>query len=197
MTQQLILGHWYEVIGANAAGATYVRHEASGSWGPAGTIEFANGSVTFNGNSIDRLLCSDDIVAFDYYGNLGACYRLYQAAFKRTPDKAGLANNVALMDGGLTLVQMAAAFLASSEGQTNYGGTADSAYVFALYINVLGRAPSNAEVQAWLDRRSLFGSNADWRTDTLWRFSESPENHNLVDATIRAGVLLTRSYFGV
>lgn len=193
MATQIIKNHTYEVINANAAGAVYSRAE------PSGIVNFQQpaGTTLYNNNVVDRLLCNDDIVAFDYYGNLGAVYRLYRAAFARTPDKPGLASNVALFDDGTVpnLQAMAAAFLVSAEAIALYGNvspstTANAAFYTALYFNVLGRDPESGAVAAWV----ATGYN---RAQALIGFSESPENHAAVDPTVHAGVLLTRSYFGV
>lgn len=193
MSTTVIKGHTYEVISAAAAGAVYSRAE------PSGIVNFQQpvGTTLYNNNVVDRLLCTDDIVAFDYYGNLGKVYRLYRAAFARTPDKDGLSNNVALLDDGTvpTLEAMSAAFLAGAEAQSIYGTdspntTASGAFIVALYINVLGRVPATAEINAWI----ALGMP---RKEVLWRFSESAENMAAVDPTIKLGVLLTRSYFGV
>lgn len=199
MTIQTIKGHTYELVAANAIGATYTRHQGSGAWGPAGTIEFTNGSFTYNTTSgADRILCNDKIVAFDFWANLGEMFRLYKAAFNRVPDEAGLSNNLALLDGGLTMNQMAAAFLVSTEGQSVYPpASTDSAYVTLLYLHVLARVPAQAEVQAWLDLRPTYANNAAWRAGALIGFSDSPENHANVDGSLLGGVVLTRSYFGV
>lgn len=194
MTIQAIKNHNYEVIAANAAGATYQRHLSAGAWGPAGTIEFANGGVTFNGNTADRILCNDMIVAFDYYGNLGKAYRLYKAAFNRAPDQDGLSANVAALDDGVSLTGLAAAFLGGAEGQADYPpATSNAAFITALYIHVLGRLPSTQEVNDWL----AVIANGATRSDVLVGFSESSENNNNVNPSMLGGVLMTRSYFGV
>ena len=45
--------------------------------------------------NIERLRFTDATLAFDTAGNAGQTYRLYQAAFNRTPDLAGLGGWIA------------------------------------------------------------------------------------------------------
>lgn len=194
MTKVLVKGHWYETVDAPAAGATYSRSQVDG------TITFDNGAVHFANNDVDRLLCTDAIIAFDYYGNLGEMYRLYQAAFNRVPDQAGLSNNVELMDIGLTVYQMADAFLVSAEGQATYppgpnNDAFNTIYLTLLYQHVLHRDPSFAELQAWL---VYFHAPYNYtRGQVLVGFSDSAENHSNVDSLMLGGIVLTKSYFGV
>ncbi|TXM67342.1 DUF4214 domain-containing protein [Methylobacterium sp. WL12] len=143
--------------------------------------------------NIERLKFSDDLVAFDLSGNSGNVYRLYQAAFARTPDTAGLSHNVHLVDQGISLHDMAAAFTVSGEFQTRYGANAsDQDFVKALYNNVLGRDPDPTGNAGWLQ---LLGSHQYDRAGVLIGFSESPENHGKVDPSIAAGIHLDYGVF--
>jgi len=138
--------------------------------------------------NIERLQFSDGTLALDTSGNAGQVYRLYQAAFARTPDNAGLKHNVGLVDGGLTLQQMSSAFLASGEFQQKYGtNVSDAAYINALYRNVLGRDADPAGQEGWQARLN----DGSWtRTTLLIGFSESPENVSKVGGTINDGIWL-------
>jgi len=49
--------------------------------------------------SIERIQFTDGTLALDESGNAGQAYRLYQAAFGRTPDTPGLSHNLNLLDG--------------------------------------------------------------------------------------------------
>ena len=87
--------------------------------------------------------------------------RLYQGAFGRldsidpngnfdTGAQSGFWVNTNALRSGITLQQMAAAFVASSEFIDLYGTTTVTpALITAYYQNILGRAPSSAEVSAW------------------------------------------------
>lgn len=139
-------------------------------------------------SSIERLQFADGTLALDTSGNAGQVYRLYQAAFARTPDNAGLKHNIGLVDGGLSLTQMSSAFLASAEFQQKYGANpTDTAYINALYRNVLGRDADAAGLQGWQGRLN----DGSWnRTTLLIGFSESPENIASVAPAIANGIFL-------
>lgn len=113
-------------------------------------------------------------------------YRLYQAAFARTPDNGGLSHNIDLVDGGMSLKSMSNAFNGSAEFIQRYGsGTSDQTYINALYNNVLGRDAEAAGLSGWQDRLNA----GTWdRADVLIGFSESPENINLVADAVEHGV---------
>jgi len=138
--------------------------------------------------SIERLTFSDGTLAFDTAGNAGQVYRLYQASFARIPDQPGLAHNTNLVDGGLTLQQMSAAFLASAEFQQRYGtNVSDMTYINALYQNVLGRNADPEGLSGWQGRLT----DGSWtRTTLLIGFSESPENIAKVASAIGNGIWL-------
>ena len=135
---------------------------------------------------IERLQFSDGILAFDTAGLAGQVYRLYQAAFARTPDTVGLSHNIRLVDGGLTLQQMSSAFIGSAEFQQRYGtNVTDAAYINALYRNVLGRDADPTGLEGWQARLN----DGSWtRTTLLIGFSESPENINLIAPQIANGI---------
>ncbi|PSO26030.1 DUF4214 domain-containing protein [Bradyrhizobium sp. MOS002] len=77
--------------------------------------------------------------------------RLYQGAFNRTPDVAGLGANVDTMrDGHHSIYEMANAFVHSAEFTNTYGALSDAQYVEQLYHNVLNRVGTQAEVDSWL-----------------------------------------------
>jgi hypothetical protein len=139
-------------------------------------------------STIERLAFSDGTLAVDVAGTAGQVYRLYQAAFARTPDNAGLKHNIGLVDGGLTLAQMSSAFLASAEFQQKYGASpSDSAYINALYRNVLGRDADPGGLAGWQGRLD----DGLWsRTTLLIGFSESPENIANVGKVIDNGIWL-------
>jgi hypothetical protein len=137
---------------------------------------------------IERMQFSDGILAFDTAGIAGQVYRLYQAAFARTPDTPGLSHNIRLVDNGLTLQQMSSAFIGSAEFQQKYGtNVTDTAYINALYRNVLGRDADPVGLEGWQARLN----DGSWtRTTLLIGFSESPENINLLASQIANGILM-------
>jgi len=156
-------------------------------------LDMGANSVTVNGAAllnVERLVFADQTLALDDEAAAGQTYRLYQAAFARAPDQGGLGHNVRLMDGDYTLKNMANAFIGSAEFIQKYGSnTTDTAYINALYNNVLGRNADDAGLTGWLQR--LSDGSYD-RADVLIGFSESAENQALVGQTIEpAGIWFT------
>ncbi len=144
--------------------------------------------------NVERLQFADSVLALDISGNAGSAYRLYQAALNRTPDTAGLSWHVKQLDRGMSLREDAAGFLGSTEFKSRYGASLDDkGFVNALYQNVLGRAADANGEAYWINQ---IASGAQTRADALVGFSESAENHRLVDLKIAGGILLDFSIFG-
>ncbi|MFN7169149.1 MAG: DUF4214 domain-containing protein [Pannonibacter sp.] len=136
---------------------------------------------------IERITLNDGTLALDLDGAAGQTYRLYQAAFKRTPDQVGLAHNVKLMDQGLSIFDMANAFIASQEFRNTYGeNVSNTQFISLLYQNVLNRAPDAAGLSGWLSRMD----SGTTRKEVLFGFSESGENKALVGQAIEDGIWL-------
>ena len=135
---------------------------------------------------IDRLQFDDAQVALDVNGNAGDAYRLYQAAFDRVPDLAGLGYQMHDLDLGYPLAQVAANFIASPEFQAKYGNLADAQFVTQLYKNVLHREPEPFEVIFHVDNELHGGFS---RAQVLTFFSDSPENRAYVIGQIEGGML--------
>jgi len=134
--------------------------------------------------NVERLQFSDQTVALDIAGNAGDAYRLYQAAFDRTPDKAGLGFWINAMDNGETLVDVASGFIGSAEFAGKYGATtSDAEYVDALYANVLHREPDAGGQDYWMHTLQLTS-----RAQVLVDFSVSQENQAQVIAAIQDGI---------
>ena len=136
-----------------------------------------------------RLDFTDLTLAFDVDGNAGQTYRLYRAAFNRTPDAGGLAYWIRSMDGGLTLENMARDFARSNEFITLYGAAPTHSQILtAIYRNVLQRAPDQAGAAYWLEHLA----NGMPIERLLVEFSESPENKTQVAAEIALGIAYPR-----
>ncbi len=141
---------------------------------------------------VERIAFTNTYVAFDVQGNAGQAYRLYQAAFARTPDTAGVSFWIDRLDDGASLKSIATGFTSSAEFKTAYGASAtNSQYVAKFYQNVLGRAGEAAGVTFWTGELQRGVSLAD----VLIGFSESPENHAAIDPKIVGGIQLDSSYF--
>ena len=147
------------------------------------TSKLDNQTIKLSG--VERIAFDDALVAYDINGNGGQAYRLYQAAFNRTPDKAGLGYWIGQMDSGAeNLNHVAAGFVGSAEFQKLYGATvSNNGYLTALYNNVLHRTPDQAGFDYWNERIQ----SGMTRGDILASFSESTENQAQVIGQIQNG----------
>lgn len=75
---------------------------------------------------------------------------LYVAIFNRAPDKAGLDSWVSQIAAGKTFAQVATGFTGHEVFTTGIGTLDNTAYVNALYTNVLGSAGDAAGVAGWV-----------------------------------------------
>lgn len=133
----------------------------------------------------ERIKFSDQMVALDVEGNAGQVYRLYQAAFNRTPDKVGLGFWISMIDNGLSLDAIAREFVASDEFKTLYGAAPSTEVLInAIYQNVLHRAPDKGGFDFWLDVMSNHGVTP---SVLVTEFSESAENKAALATVIGNG----------
>ena len=98
--------------------------------------------------------------------------RLYQAAFNRSPDAAGLALWSGQLSQGVAVDQVAQGFVGSTEFAATYGALDANAFVTQLYANVLHRAPDAPGLQSWLG--SLASGSS--RAHVMAGFADSNEN---------------------
>jgi hypothetical protein len=123
--------------------------------------------------NVERIQFADTNVALDVVGNGGKAYRLYQAAFDRSPDKPGLGFWIDVLDRGHSLDLVASEFIASKEFSDTYGANlTDNQFVHQLYQNVLHRTPDAGGFAFWTGRLA----DGAQRSAVLAAFSESPEN---------------------
>lgn len=135
--------------------------------------------------SAERLLFTDSGIAFDGGGNGGAAYRVYQAAFNRTPDKGGVGYWIGAMDKGMSLRDVAQNFVASAEFKLAYGAAPTNAeLVGKFYENVLHRQPEQAGFDYWV---GVLNRNPASVADVLQGISESGENVASLATVIGAG----------
>lgn len=138
--------------------------------------------------SVERIVFDNGAIAFDIEGTAGQVYRLYQAAFGRTPDVAGVGYWIGQADKGMGMSAVAAGFVASKEFATLYGaGLSDAQFVTQVYQNVLHRAPDAVGLSYWSD--ALAHGSA--RSDALIAFSESAENQVAMFAAMDVGISYT------
>lgn len=163
----------------SAARASFtVTHEENGF----SVTDAAGGHATLT--HVERLQFGDGMVALDIDGTAGQAYRLYQAAFDRTPDKAGLGYWIDTLDHGETLQGAARSFVGSQEFADLYGANvSDADFVQALYQNVLHRPAEGAGYDFWVSSLQIVS-----RAEVLVNFSESAENQAQVVGSIQNGI---------
>jgi len=153
----------------NATRAASTLSKTSTGWTITST---ADGTDTLL--NIERLKFADTTIALDIDGTAGQCYRIYKAAFARTPDLAGLGYWISTMDKGTSLQQVAAGFIGSAEFQTVYGtNPSNEVLINKFYTNVLGRAPDSTGANYWI---GILNDHKDTVANVLSNISESPEN---------------------
>ena len=147
------------------------------------------GTDTLSG--FKRIEFDDGILALDVDAGdtAGQAYRLYQAAFARTPDMPGVSYHMNDIEGnGLALENVANNFIASPEFKTKYGDNpSDDVFIDLLYQNVLGRAADDDGLSFY---KNHFNEGTMTRAAALIGFAESPENVNLVAPQIEDGIWL-------
>lgn len=162
--------------------ADYAIHRA------AGGFEVASSTQAASLLHVERIAFADTAVALDVDGVGGRVYRLYQAAFDRKPDVAGLGFWIDRADHGTGFHDAAAAFVGSREFSDTYGaGLGNAAFAEALYRNVLHRAPDKGGVDFWI---GALDGGVD-RADVLLAFSDSGENVQQVAALVGTGFAYT------
>lgn len=134
---------------------------------------------------VEKIKFFDSIVSFETTGIAPQAYRLYQAAFGRTPDADGLGYWIAQMEKGTGITEVAAAFTSSKEFIDRYGaGASNSQILSGVYQNVLNRTPDKEGFDYWLG--ALNGKTITV-TDMLVAFSDSYENQVQVIGALQAG----------
>ncbi|MFZ6655174.1 DUF4214 domain-containing protein [Undibacterium sp. TJN19] len=141
---------------------------------------------TETASHIQRLIFTDSAIAFDIDGAAGQTYRLYQAAFGRTPDLKGLGYWINAMDHGATLSDVAGGFFQSVEFQNQYGSNPSTATLITnFYQNVLHRAPDQAGFNYWSNQ---LNHGLISPAGALASFCESAENQAQVIGQIQNGI---------
>ena len=141
--------------------------------------------------NVERIKFADTAIALDTSGVGGQAYRVYQAAFNRTPDVGGLGYWISGMDSGASLKSVAGGFVSSAEFKALYGASPTNAQIVTrFYENVLHRAPESGGYNYWL---GILNSGQGTVADVLAAFSESPENQSGVIGAISSGIRYTPS----
>jgi len=140
-----------------------------------GTVAVTQGASEDILTSIERVELDDGSLLYGLPGvEVDFSYRLYSAAFARTPDEPGLRFWNDVRNDGLERKGIAEEFVDSLEFAQRYGADpTDEEYIDALYNNVLMRDADEPGRDFWL---TAFDSGDLDRADMLLFFSESPEN---------------------
>lgn len=162
-----------------ASGSDFIVTDNTGSGGQDTLIGVER--LTFASGSSMALDIGDHQVG-------GEAYRLYQAAFHRTPDSGGLGYWIRALDNGYTMDEVAQYFLISTEFSETYGtngaNLSNAQFVTQLYRNILGREPDAGGGTFYTN--NLDNGSAS-RAMVLSAISESPENQAHVIGSISNG----------
>jgi hypothetical protein len=152
------------------------------------------GSVSWQVSNAERVRFADGTLAVDVAlpgagaSSAGSAYRLYEAAFNRTPDNAGLTFWIKQFDAGKSTLDVARGFTTSAEFKQVYGANPTSAqFVNGFYQNILGRAPEAAGFNYW---NGLLSANAARLPEVLAGIANSAENQAQLVGVIGNGIWL-------
>lgn len=139
--------------------------------------------------NMDKISFTDTALLFDTVGIPGQAYRVYKAAFDRTPDSGGLGFWINSMDKGASLQAVAEGFVKSAEFIALYGtNPTPESFMTKLYSNVLHRAYDQSGFDFWV---KTLKDGANSQAAVLAQFSESTENQAAVIDLIGNGIEFT------
>jgi len=138
-------------------------------------------NATFELADHERVVFNDTAFAFDTEGNAGEVYTLLAAGLGLadvTPELAGIGIHYA--DLGLSTIQLAQALADSEIFREDAGGAGNETFVRNVYTNVIGTAPTLAEVTEYA---GLLDSGVYTKGQLLVIASEVEDFVTLVDLT--------------
>jgi hypothetical protein len=146
---------------------------------------------------IERIEFFDYGLAFDMSeaNGAGGIYRLYQAAFGRSPDLSGLGYWIEEADQGKNAVRMGEDFTWTTEFQSLYKIAINDNYasggninhiVKGFYQNILGRDPDVSGLSYYKDK---IAAHEKTLGRVLAEIADSLENRNLVSDNLLNGIL--------
>ncbi len=136
----------------------------------------AAGTAT-HASLVDTIMSSDE-----FQQDVAPVARLYLSALLRVPDQPGLDNWVNYVRAGNTLQSTADLFASSAEFTNRYGAMDNTAYVTALYQNILGRQPDPDGLSDWVGQ---LDKGTATRSQVLIGFAQSQEAIALFAPTMR------------
>lgn len=158
----------YTVVGNAASRTVTSRADGTDTLRDVEVLDFVDGQLVFD-------VALPEAVAF----------RLYDAAFNRRADAAGLNHWTNQIEAGASLDAVASGFMLSPEFQASYGHLTNQAFVEQLYRNVLDRAGDQGGVTYWTE---LLNASAHTRNAVLASFSESAEHIEITRSGVEAGL---------
>lgn len=156
-------------------------------------VVFADEGTVYFMRDVERVSFLEGTLLLDTGAgeNAGMAYRIYQAAFNRTPDADGLEFWLGTLDSGAaSFTAIANHFIHSAEFINTFGTTqsvSNARFVELMYTHTLGRTFDKAGLDFWAQR---LDSQAFSRADVLAFFAESPENQQRVAEQIDNGIWL-------
>lgn len=166
---------------------TAAAYQVSMKDGVATVRDLSGGTDTLT--NVERLQFGDTGIALDINSTAGQAYRVYQAAFARTPDLGGLGYWLAMMDNGVTLGAVAGGFVDSKEFRDVYGVSPSNREIIEkFYENVLRRPGEKAGIDFWT---GVLDNKHATLAEVLVGFSESPENQAALVGVMANGVAYT------
>jgi hypothetical protein len=156
-------------------------------WRNETVVRAPNGSFDKLTN-VERVVFADGIVALDLGRgeHTGEALRMYDTAFDRGADRGGLTYWTRQLDAGLSLKDMAQAFINSAEG-TDLRTASNTDFVKALYQRGLEREADSGGLNYWVGRVA-----ADGKAAVLAEISESAEHFQLLQDQITTPVILDK-----
>lgn len=154
----------------------------------ADSVSNRDGTDTLLGT--EQIRFSDMTLVFDLTSSADLnVYKLYQAAYARTPDNAGFRYWAGIADTtGMSALNLADQFLAAPEFTQKYGANPSNlAYATAMYANILGRSPDSAGLAYWVSNLD----KGEARDQLLVDFALSAENATLIGSHVSNGFWTT------
>jgi hypothetical protein len=186
-------GAGFDVVAYNGKFADYVVERTSGGFKVTNPVFSTDGSRPSDVDqlvNVERLYFSDKHVALINADSTGGqVFRMYQAAFGRAPDEAGLDFWSLQMDTkGIKLNSIANGFIVSDEYRQLYGtSTSNHDLVAKYYEHILHRAADEGGLAFW---SGVLDNHKATQAEVLAAISESAESVALSVTLIGNGVVM-------
>ncbi|MBW5413091.1 DUF4214 domain-containing protein [Pseudomonas sp. MAG002Y] len=165
-----------DVLYLNGSSTSYQRYIDSSSPDILHLDSTIAGGLKLSLKDINILDFSDKLL-YVLDENQAQVARLYNAAFHRTPDTAGLEYWLNDNAHGVSAAGIANSFTQSSEFKSLFNAADNRDYVTQLYANILGRTGETSGIDYWLSDLA----NNQTRADVLLSFSDSAENQTITE----------------